>query len=409
MNDISEDLPDSNYHNIVLPEEEKEKILKQIDNDILGKDQTDSKNLIFESKKTGLMFPFTVILLLIIFTIGIIFISNNIFKADIIDLNTETANQNNMESKLLRIFIIESEKKIRQKDREIEGFKTQLTEYDKQLNILKAILDMKITGKEIEIINDSYSEYSGMTISELNKEIKLIEQKKNKTNIILNDESRKREKLVKEIKNRKKTIETSDSFNNPTLALENLTEYQNFIKRQNSVTNEVISLQKNIFRNIDETRFDKAEKGIEKLETLIFSESNQDLPEISKRKPLILNTIEFMKKYIESNNQQLSLHEKKENTANIVYKDTEEGLILFGLIAAVNKNNISIEPLSGRILQKNSLFFIRKRDKNGVETEIAKGIITSSSKNAAKGEITEYKNSDIPPGSDNLVYVFYSR
>ncbi len=67
-------------------------------------------------------------------------------------------------------FKIDTFKKIKEKDNEIQNIRVKLNDYNEQLKLLQEIVFVKREGNEISVVEDS-EEYSNMSIAELEKTI----------------------------------------------------------------------------------------------------------------------------------------------------------------------------------------------------------------------------------------------
>ena len=300
-----------------------------LETDISNRNLSVNKDYIFQSKKKGLLFPSLVITSAFLISFLFIFISGKIISLDINNYyNKRTENDLN-ESVLMKKVKQDNDKLIMGKDKEISSIRKKLDNYNEQLRTLREIIFAKNRGDKISEDTIS-SEYSEMSISELEKAIGEIEDKKIKTE----------KELDKEINEKRKLIEDSDR-NAVILSEENgqglidISDIQEKLERQKVINNQLYILQNKIFSDIKTDNFKRAEQRIENLKKIIYMESNNNLPGINRIRITNENTIGMIEKYI-------SLQEelKKRNSGGSFdgFKCT---LLFSNILSAIENNNLN--------------------------------------------------------------------
>lgn len=344
--EISSILPEEK----IITEEEKARILADIDGEFLNNPDHSYNLEQFSAHSHGLFMPASIAVISIIITFFILlFASKSFARVNENSLFSVSANISGSEWEILKIYIKESTQKLETKNLEINEYKDEIVTYDQKLTTLRELLDFKketesrLAGERIKLEQEGFTEEDiGLIIAEIeekvfsdlapgmvefynlgidgiNKQIDQIldDKTESEENLKLSLDQREvliteKEKLEKDI-----LIKESEISSDPEVieAMNTIsdTAYQN---EYNNLINERINVLYNgIFKSMDIGEYDLAMVKIDDLQNLIQNNLQLDDGSDNNQLPLQIKIADTLKKYLDQilDPKDLSLPDKSVN------------------------------------------------------------------------------------------------
>ena len=315
-------------HELSLQKEQASEAGDKLENDLLGKDLSVNKDYIFQSKRKGLLFPVLVIASALLISGTVYLLSELIINLDINSYYNGNLHNRLIESALMKKVKQDNDRAITDKNREINKIQKKLDNYNEQLKTLRELIFAKSRGEDLSGSNIS-SEYSEMSIVELEKTLGEIENEKNITENELSKKVNEKRKLVE---NSEKTAGISHM--NIDQELINISEIQEKLERQESVNTQLYIMQTKIFNDIKTGNFQNARHNIENIKTIMYLESNNDIPDIARTRSSYGNSIEIVEKYISAQ------EELKKRNSGGSFDGFKYTLLFSDILTEIDNNNL---------------------------------------------------------------------
>ena len=440
MNDYKEP-SDLLLESDIISEEEKQKIIADIDRGFFSSSQKSSSLDQISAKSNGLFIPFLILSLSITITILILlgfynYIQNKNDTTPLI-LASDTSGA---EWEMLSTFMLESTKKLEKKDLEIDIYKGEIVSYDIKLSTLRKLLTVKkdtevrlaserlklrtegIAEAEIdskinlmeenlisELAPDMISFYN-LSIDDLNNQIEQVLDDKTKSEELLEVSIVEREVLVvrnEEISDEVKKIKEDD--------LSQLPEVIEIMKRMNEITeqfdyeqkirNDISGLYLKIFQNLELDDYETALESVDDLQFLLINGMDNSEYKVIDQLSMQIKIADLLKEYIYKSItiSQLPLLIETDSPDVVEVENKAEKLLLFGTISLVQFDHIYIESISGFEISAGTDFYVFKSDNK--DRAIGSGIITGVSDGLIAGLLNSEISSSSLPDTDDLIYI----
>ncbi len=333
----------------IISEEEKQKIIAEIDKGFLSRVQKNSDLRQISAKSSGLTLPLTVAVVAIISTLLILLFSNNIIVQgnESPSINKFT-NISGSEWEILKIYMQESTIKLESKNSEIGRYKEEIVSYDRRLTTLRELLNVKkdtetrlaaereklktegiteedIASKITELEETIVSElapgmitFYNLSIDDLNKQIEQVLNDKTESEAKLKTSIVEREVLVSEnekIQEEVKVKEAAIPLVPEVIATMNkMNEIADQYEYEKVVRNQISDLYLKIFQNLDENEYTAALERIEELENLLANSSSTGEYKTIDQLPLQIKIVDTLKGYVNKSlvNAAMALSENSE-------------------------------------------------------------------------------------------------
>lgn len=429
--ELSNDTSDVLLENDIISPEEKEQIISRIENDLAYHYNNPQDLDHFSAGSSGLLNSILTVLALMIVGISLIYLFNIFLVNPDRDLNREVATERfESEWEILKKYIGASEKELQTKNREIQGYKLEISNYDKKLMTLKNLLKAKeqieerlsnernrllTDGIADEEINSVISELEKTLIQKLSPELNAfydssIEEINEEINLLLSEKTKSEEKLRQSEEERDELIEETDILQKKELILNS----------QNTPVLEMIE-EINILSNLNsqykEELLLKQKANDLYNEILISLESNDretTLLKIGELQTKLQNdpdgrgiaAVSVLENYVKKEDQILNESSPREQDPILKVDSGESVQLLFiGLVSLIDFNTLIIKADSQVEIPGEEEFYIFKKDDFKQGTIIATGNIIDFSNDLFVGKLKSISNTErkIHPG--DLVFV----
>ena len=448
---------------VVISEEEKHKIIAEIDNGFLCRPENLSALNKVSAKSNGLILPVVISVITVLATIiSIIFVNSFLWRNEelsSIQLSRETSGT---EWEMLKTYMEESSKTLEDKNFEIDKYKVEIINLDLKLSTLRQLLIIKkdtekrlalersklITeGVDEKDINSKINVLEESIISELDPEMITfykysIEELNNQIDQVLDQKIESEENLEVSIVEREVLISKNEKIQDSVeekelenLQLPKVIETINKLNKnaeqyeyEKIVQNEISSLYLEIFQDLEKSNYTASLDKIDKLEILLEDNELSEKYETMDQLAIQIETVNTLKEYVDKslfaaelalseklidkqetidvNSNQVLFNERQEEVAyqlNVEGKKDSGELMLLGVISLIQFDRVIIDSVSGLDVYPGIEFYIFKRDSHDIK--LGSGLISEVTGNFISGILNISSNSSYQPEADDLVYI----
>lgn len=324
-----------------LTEEEREEIFSQINEAAAGTRMETRKDLPdFTPSKRGSVFPIVVNLLAVLIIAGAVYYADRYFSRQEEQLNVQADAYLSAEGKILEELKRETERKLNEKESEIEGIRQNLQQIEEERESLAQNMEQRIEEREqqlraelqrameeersrleargmgdeelqrqLEQFQESRREKLEAAIAEYRSEMRQeLEQKQQElaeaeatAERILQEANRERQELLEESRQREAELRTEFEEERERLtaqtsrAQEELEQLSEQRRNEQLILDQISSMYLDIKRSLQNGNSQQAIERIDELRELIESPSVRRLPTLSKRREVdtfLLSTLE---------------------------------------------------------------------------------------------------------------------
>jgi len=263
----------------LISAEEKLGILDSLDKEFFDPTIRLKENIVFKSRKKGILLPLTIWIFSIIISITVLFTLTKMDLSQNPEKEQQSSSANKIGNSILSTYRVEVEETISRKTEQIEVFQLKIDDYDSKLRYLQDLMNKNVHKDRLNEL-PLYSIYKDFSEEEIKAEISKIEEEKVTVNLQI-------EETRKEIEE----VESDDPF-------EEFARYQQMLNQESLVTNQISSFYSLILGNLNSFENEKARINLQSLSTLINSQYNNNFPAIQNRKPIDQKIINFLRTYI---------------------------------------------------------------------------------------------------------------
>jgi len=263
----------------LISAEEKLGILDSLDKEFFDPTIRLKENIVFKSRKKGILLPLTIWIFSIMISITVLFTLTKMDLSQNPEKEQQSSSANKIGNSILSTYRVEVEETISRKTEQIEVFQLKIDDYDSKLRYLQDLMNKNVHKDRLNEL-PLYSIYKDFSEEEIKAEISKIEEEKVTVNLQI-------EETRKEIEE----VESDDPF-------EEFARYQQMLNQESLVTNQISSFYSLILGNLNSFENEKARINLQSLSTLINSQYNNNFPAIQNRKPIDQKIINFLRTYI---------------------------------------------------------------------------------------------------------------
>jgi len=263
----------------LISAEEKLGILDSLDKEFFDPTIRLKENIVFKSRKKGILLPLTIWIFSIIISITVLFTLTKMDLSQNPEKEQQSSSANKIGNSILSTYRVEVEETISRKTEQIEVFQLKIDDYDSKLRYLQDLVNKNVHKDRLNEL-PLYSIYKDFSEEEIKAEISKIEEEKVTVNLQI-------EETRKEIEE----VESDDPF-------EEFARYQQMLNQESLITNQISSFYSLILGNLNSFENEKARINLQSLSTLINSQYNNNFPAIQNRKPIDQKIINFLRTYI---------------------------------------------------------------------------------------------------------------
>jgi len=263
----------------LISAEEKLGILDSLDKEFFDPTIRLKENIVFKSRKKGILLPLTIWIFSIMISITVLFTLTKMDLSQNPEKEQQSSSANKIGNSILSTYRVEVEETISRKTEQIEVFQLKIDDYDSKLRYLQDLMNKNVHKDRLNEL-PLYSIYKDFSEEEIKAEISKIEEEKVTVNLQI-------EETRKEIEE----VESDDPF-------EEFARYQQMLNQESLITNQISSFYSLILGNLNSFENEKARINLQSLSTLINSQYNNNFPAIQNRKPIDQKIINFLRTYI---------------------------------------------------------------------------------------------------------------
>ncbi len=327
-----------------LSEKERAEIFEQIENVATGGGLKDRKDLFtIHALKKGGVFPLIVNIIAVLAMAGGVYYANHYFSRQEEELNLRSSSYLSAESKIIEEFKKESEKRLQEKESEIENIKSDLLKIEQEREALAADIEEQISSREEELrrqleqslaeererlenqgiseeelqqrlaefqearsgeIDEAVSRFRGEMEAELQEKEQELAEAEATAQRILDEAGREREELIEETRRREEELQSQYEEEMEQLSVqagrvqEELEELSELRKNEQLVLDQISSMYLQIESAIEERKPQEAMDRIKALRDLIERPSVSRLPSLEKRREVDNFLISTLEEYV---------------------------------------------------------------------------------------------------------------
>jgi len=452
----------------IISEEEKLKIIDEIDKSFLSKSENESSLSQIAAKSNGLVLPIAVATIAIISTIAVLVIFNTfLWKNNKNSAVSVVAKTSNSEWELLKTYMQESTKKLDKKNSEIKRYKVEIVDYDRRLSTLRKLIDIKREIEQKLVIERRKLQTEGISGEKIASKITVLEKKlisnlspgmiafynlgvddlNMQIDQILSKKTISEQKLESSLTEQKVLIDEKQKIQNeinvkktdsplPPAIIDTMTTMKDKIahyKDESIIQNQVINSYNRIFQNLGNSKYNKALKEVEVLKNILQNNTLLAKNTLAEQLPVQSKTLDAFKNYINKNilmaelskSNRLQYEEINKKMASLVTKDKQKSnqniesplptiiqnadnpgeLILLGVVSLIQFDRINIETVSGIDVENGTEFYVFKRGPQKNAIELGRGAITDVSAGLISGQLDWVQTPSRHVEVDDFIYI----